>query len=94
MKYKKVIFVGLCRAIDASSERSSPCRRRRQELGLNKNPPLDEEDFDVEEGRFLLSNQVCTSGALGQFAKANTLKSACGGNSVDSSVYETIQMKY
>ena len=58
MKYKKVIFVGLYRAIDASSERSSPCRRRRQELGLNKNPPLDKEDFDVEEGGVLLSDRV------------------------------------
>ena len=58
MKYKKVIFVGLYRAIHASSERSSSCRRRRQELGVNKTPPLDKEDFEVEEGGFLLSDRV------------------------------------
>ena len=58
MKYKKVIFVGLYRAMDASRQRSSPCRRRRQELGVNKNPPLDKEDFEVEEGGGLLSDRV------------------------------------
>ena len=49
---QQVIFVGIYRAMDASRHRSSPCRRRRQELGLNKTPPLDKEDFDVEEGGF------------------------------------------
>ena len=52
MKCQKIIFVGLYGAMDASRERSSPCRRRRQELGVNKNPPLDKEDFDLEEGGF------------------------------------------
>ena len=57
MECQKIIFVGLYSAMDASRERSSSCRRRRQELGVN-NPPLDKEDFDLEEGGGLLSDRV------------------------------------
>ena len=49
VKCQKIIFVGLYGAMDASRERSSPCRRRRQEMGIN-NPSLHKEDFDLEEG--------------------------------------------
>ena len=59
--------MGLYRAMDASRERSSPCRRRRQELGVNKNPPLDKGDFDVEEGGFLLNDRVYVFPYTGEF---------------------------
>ena len=52
------MFAGLYSVMDSFWKQSSPCRRRRQELGVNKNPPLDKEDFDLEEGGFLLSDRV------------------------------------
>ena len=52
------MFAGLYSVMYSFWKRSSPCRRRRQELGVNKNPPLDKEDFDLEEGGFLLSDRV------------------------------------
>ena len=44
--------------MDSFWKQNSPCRRRRQKLGVNKTPPLDKEDFDLEEGGFLLSDRV------------------------------------
>ena len=52
------MFAGLYSVMDYFWKQSSPCRRRRQELGVNKNPPLDKEDFDLEEGGFLLNDRV------------------------------------
>ena len=58
MKCQKIIFVALYSVTVASRQRRFPCRRRRQDLGVNKNPPLNKEDFDLEEGGFLLSDRV------------------------------------
>ena len=52
------MFAGLYSVMDSFWKQSSPCRRRRQVLGVNKTPPLDKEDFDLEEGGFLLSDRV------------------------------------
>ena len=52
------MFAGLYSVMDSFWKQSSPCRRRRQELGVNKTPPLDKADFDLEEGGFLLSDRV------------------------------------
>ena len=50
MKCQKIIFVALYSVTVASRQRRFPCHRRRQDLGVNKNPPLNKEDFDLEEG--------------------------------------------
>ena len=60
------MFAGLYSVMDSFWKQSSPCRRRRQELGVN-NPPLDKEDFDLEEGGFLLSDRVYVSKNLTTF---------------------------
>ena len=51
------MFAGLYSVMDSFWKQSSPCRRRRQELGVN-NPPLDKEDFDLEEGGILFNDRV------------------------------------
>ena len=50
------MFAGLYSVMDSFWKQSSPCRRRRQELGVNKPTPLNKEDFNLEEG--LLSDRV------------------------------------
>ena len=52
------MFAGLYSVMDSFWKQSSPCRRRRQELGVNEKLRLDKEDFDLEEGGFLLSDRV------------------------------------
>ena len=60
------MFAGLYSVMDSFWKQSSPCRRRRQELGVN-NPPLDKEDFDLEEGRFLLNDRLYSNLKIAMF---------------------------
>ena len=56
------MFAGLYSVMDSFWKQSSPCRRRRQELGVKS--PLDKEDFDLEEGGGLLSDRVYVNSKL------------------------------